>query len=102
MRRQRWTSRPCCAKSISIKNGKRRSGDCAPKAAGITPGDLSSCRDNTTEGVERGPDRAAEVSRGHSRFDSELKARTIGVVSRIDSNLMSGKRQNDRDQLAFL
>src|SRR6266481_710415 len=40
MRRQRWTSGPCSAKSISIKNGKRRSGDCAWKAAGITPGDL--------------------------------------------------------------
>src|SRR6266571_1914299 len=39
--------------------------------------DLSSCRDNTTEGVERQTDRAAEVSRGHSRFDSGLKARTL-------------------------
>jgi hypothetical protein len=27
------------AKSIFIKDGKRRSGDCARKAAGITPGD---------------------------------------------------------------
>ena len=41
MRRQRGTSKPCLAKSIFIKNGKRRSGDCAWKAAGITPGDLS-------------------------------------------------------------
>src|ERR1039457_3720244 len=40
MRHQRWTSEPCSAKSISIKNGKCRSGDCAWKAAGITPGDL--------------------------------------------------------------
>ena len=29
------------AKSIFIKNGKCRSGDCAWKAAGITPGGLS-------------------------------------------------------------
>src|SRR5664279_5579028 len=41
MRRQRGTSKLCIAKSIFIKNGKRRSGDCARKAAGITPGDLS-------------------------------------------------------------
>ena len=40
MRHQRWTSQPCLAKSIFIKNGKCRSGDCAWKAAGITPGDL--------------------------------------------------------------
>jgi len=39
MRHQRWTSQPCVAKSI-FKNGKCRSGDCAGKAAGITPGDL--------------------------------------------------------------
>ena len=41
MRRQRGTSKLCIAKSIFIKNGKRRSGDCAWKAAGITPGGLS-------------------------------------------------------------
>src|SRR5438445_8942358 len=40
MRRQRGTSEPCFAKSIFIKHGKRRFGDCAWKAAGITPGDL--------------------------------------------------------------
>src|ERR1017187_6004615 len=40
MRRQRGTSKPCTAKSIFIKHGKCRSGDCAWKAAGITPGDL--------------------------------------------------------------
>src|SRR3989442_10877305 len=41
MRHQRGTSRPGFAKSIFIQNGKCRSGDCAWKAAGITPGDLS-------------------------------------------------------------
>src|SRR5258708_2580932 len=41
MRHQRWTSRRSFAKSIFIKNGKCRSGDCAWKAAGITPGGLS-------------------------------------------------------------
>ena len=40
MRHQRGTSLRCLAKSIFIKNGKCRSGDCAWKAAGITPGDL--------------------------------------------------------------
>ena len=41
MRRQRWTSRPCLAKSLLIKNGKRRSGDCARKAAGISAGGVA-------------------------------------------------------------
>src|SRR5258708_3180187 len=105
MRHQRWTSEPCTAKSIFIKNGKCRSGDCAWKAAGITPGGLLLRRDNATEGAERRPDRTAEVSRGLTRERREkptlskdkaghaaapvvsspgdgTKARTIGVVHR--------------------
>jgi hypothetical protein len=51
-RRLGWTSKPCIAKSISIKGRGRRSGNCAWKAAGITPGDLTCCRPGTTGGVE--------------------------------------------------
>src|SRR5665213_484614 len=40
MRRQCRTSGQLTAKSISIKGAKRRSDDCARKAAEITPGDL--------------------------------------------------------------
>src|ERR1035437_511411 len=44
MRRQCRTSGQLTAKSVSIKGAKRRSGDCAWKAAEITPGDLSCVR----------------------------------------------------------
>ena len=40
-RRQRRTSGQLIAKSISIKDAKRRSGGCAPKAVELTPGGLS-------------------------------------------------------------
>src|SRR5580704_8529568 len=39
-RRERWTSGPLTAKSISIKDAKRRPGDRAWKATELTPGDL--------------------------------------------------------------
>ena len=39
-RRQRRTSGQRIAKSISIKDAKRRSGNCAPKATELTPGGL--------------------------------------------------------------
>ena len=65
-RRQRGTSGQLTAKSISIKGAKRRSGDCAQKAAELTPGDLLRVA-SATEAVGRRPDRRAEVSRGQSR-----------------------------------
>jgi hypothetical protein len=40
-KRQRRTSGQLIAKSISIKDAKRRSGGCAPKAVELTPGGLS-------------------------------------------------------------
>jgi len=64
IRRQRRTSGLLTAKSISIKGAKRRSGDCARKAAELTPGDLPGVA-SATEVVERQSDRRAEVSRGH-------------------------------------
>ena len=39
-RRQRRTSGQLVAKSISIKDAKRRSGGCAPNAIELTPGGL--------------------------------------------------------------
>jgi len=64
-RRKRRTSGPLTAKSISIKDAKRRPGDCARKATELTPGDLL-CVASATEGAVRRSDRRAEVSRGHS------------------------------------
>ena len=40
MRRERWTSGRLVAKSISIKDAKRRFGNCARKATELTPGGL--------------------------------------------------------------
>src|SRR5271170_980726 len=62
-RRERRTSGPLTAKSISIKDAKRRPGDRARKATELTPGDLF-CVASATENVVRHPDRRAEVSRG--------------------------------------
>src|SRR6202035_2984749 len=64
-RRERRTSGPLTAKSISIKDAKRRPGDCARKAAEVTPGDLL-CVAAATEYAARHADRRAEVSRGRS------------------------------------
>ena len=66
IRREHGTSGLLTSKSISIKDAKRRFGDCARKAAELTPGDLL-CVASATEVVERPLDRRAEVSRGHSR-----------------------------------
>ena len=63
-RRERRTSGHFTAKSISIKDAKRRSGDCAQKTAEPTSGDLLRVAE-ATEVAERPSDRGAEVSRGH-------------------------------------
>ena len=104
MRRQRGTSKLCIAKSIFIKSGKRRSGDCAWKAAGITPGDLfcvAATRLREPRGDLTAGQKSAEGILGHvvgkasealrnrkvestDRLSRErwLKARTIGAVNR--------------------
>ena len=74
IRRQRRTSGQLTAKSISIKGARRRFGDCAQKAAELTPGDLLRVA-SATEAAERQSDRSAEVSRGHIR--SCLSARLV-------------------------
>ena len=56
IRRERRTSGQLTAKSISIKDAKRRSGGCARKTVELTPGDLLRVAP-ATEGVERRPDR---------------------------------------------
>jgi hypothetical protein len=53
------------AKSISIKFVLRRFGGCVRKAVILTSGGLH-CVPMRTEGIERDPERNAEVSRGHS------------------------------------
>jgi len=65
-RREHRTSGPPTAKSISIKDAKRRPGDGARKATELTPGDLL-CVVSTTENAVRHPERRAEVSRGRIR-----------------------------------
>ena len=64
IRRERRTSGQRTAKFISIKGANRRFGDCAQKAAELTPGDLFRVA-SATEAVARQLDRGAEVSRGH-------------------------------------
>jgi len=54
---------------------RRRSGDCAWKAAGITPGDLTCCRDSTTEGAERRTERRQKSAEGVVVAQA-MKART--------------------------
>ena len=62
------TSERKVAKSVSVKGHGRRSGGCAPKAVGLTPGGLRRCPERGTEGTERDPERGAGVSRRHSRW----------------------------------
>ena len=49
-RRERGTSGRLTAKSISVKHAERRSGDCARKAAELTPGDLAGSQ-KSAEGI---------------------------------------------------
>src|SRR6516162_6180829 len=54
----------CCSRVLPDRiSEKRRSGDCARKAAELTPGGLLRVA-AATEAVERQPDPGAEVSRG--------------------------------------
>jgi len=75
MRRQRWTSKPGFAKSISIKSGKRRSDGYARKAAGITPGDLFGVAE-TRLGSSRGGLTAGQKSAEGVVVRQRMKART--------------------------
>jgi hypothetical protein len=70
IRRKRRTSGRLTAKSISIKDAKRRSGDCAQKAAELTQ-EICSVVARATEAAERQSERRAEVSRGHSKEGNE-------------------------------
>jgi hypothetical protein len=68
------------AKSISIKGAKRRFGDCARKAAELTPGDLFRVA-TATEAVARQSERGAEVSKGHS-IRQRRRPKREGAASR--------------------
>ena len=87
MRRQRGTSKLCIAKSIFIKNGKRRSGDCARKAAGITPGDLScvaAMRLREPKGDRSAGQKSAEGIVGHDvgKASEALRNRKVESTDR--------------------
>ena len=61
------TSWQTTTKSISIKGAGCRFGDCVRKAVELTSGRSAVRLEIETEGGAIYPDRAAEVSRGHSR-----------------------------------
>ena len=93
------TSERKVAKSISVKGHGRKSGGCAQKAVGLTPGDLCRCPGNGTEGTERNPERGAGVSRGHIRWRTRagesgsltpLKARTAPRTGRTERPVETG------------
>src|SRR5687767_6873843 len=67
MRRQCRTSGRLTAKSISIKGAKRRFGDCARKAAELTPGDLLRVRKGLrlSKGGPTAEQKSAEGILGH-------------------------------------
>ena len=82
------------AKSISIKIALRRSGGCVRKAVVLTSGDLYSRSGNGTEGIERDPDRGAEVSRGHSK--KRQSVHSIGALTRKGRNGRARRTGNAR------
>ena len=51
MRRERWTSGPCTAKSASIKSAKRRPGGCVLKAIELTSGGLHGVSETGLRGL---------------------------------------------------
>jgi len=80
------------AKSISIKGQSCKSGGCATKDAGLTPGGLHRVLFGTG-GVVRRPDRGAEVSRGRSSRGDPMKVRTAEEES-SDTRFAAAMRQN--------
>src|SRR5208282_3657824 len=70
MRRERWTSGRLVAKSIFIKDAKRRSGNCAWKATELTPGGLLRVPTSELRASQGVLTADAEVSRGHIRPSS--------------------------------
>ena len=85
-RRDRGTSKPCIAKSVSIKDGKRRSGDCAQKAAGITPGDLFCGRHEATGKVERQSDAEQKSAEGIVAPEKEGRPERKGARIRTQTS----------------
>jgi hypothetical protein len=79
------------AKSISIKDAKRRSGDCARKVTELTPGDLLRVA-VATENAARHPDRGAEVSRGRSVRWAAHESRGLKSPRRSDEGRCIQKR----------
>jgi hypothetical protein len=86
IRRERRTSGLLTAKSISIKDAKRRSGDCARKAAEITPGDLSCVRNGLrlSRGSLTAGQKSAEGIVGHvvGKVSEALRNRKVESTDR--------------------
>ena len=103
MRRERGTSSPLTAKSISIKHAERKSGDCARKAAELTSGDLAG-RQKSAEGIV-GPTSAKLVrhsrpkggatDRPSRKRGAKARTRTRGKSS---MDLRGDKRQQDPER----
>jgi hypothetical protein len=70
LRRERWTSGRLVAKSIFIKDAKRRFGNCARKATELTPGGLLRVPTSELRASQGALTADAEVSRGHIRPSS--------------------------------
>ena len=70
LRRERWTSGRLVAKSIFIKDAKRRFGNCARKAIELTPGDLLRVPVSELRASQGVLTADAEVSRRHIRPSS--------------------------------
>ena len=90
---RRRTSGPTIAKSISIKSAGCKSGGCALKAVELTSGGLLHVPGSGLRGEAIHPDRAAEVSSGHTSCASDEgpngRKRRIGGATR---SAISGRK----------
>ena len=76
MRRERRTSGRLVAKSIFIKDAKRRFGNCARKATELTPGGLLRVPTSELRASQGVLTADAEVSRGRAKPSARLMRRS--------------------------
>ena len=93
LRRQRRTSGQGSAKSISIKDAKRKSGGCAWKAIELTSGGLRRVSETRLRGPQ-GPLTAAQKSAAGVVRDV-TSVRSIGTLTRKGRN---GEGSHDRQR----
>src|SRR5256714_14240761 len=92
MRRERWTSRPCTAKSVSIKSAKRRPGGCGAKAIEITSGDLRGVSESRLKGPRGALTVAQKSAEGKVGGGDQVTERPNGVPSQ------EGKWRGEEEQ----